>query len=77
MDRKSGAQERFGRDLESRSAAAKSTGDVSEAILVPRGRFWAPFWPQLGAKGDPKINFWVPCSKKSKKGGTKTTSKNI
>ena len=29
-------------------------------FLVPLGRFWAPFWPQLGAKGLPKSRFLTP-----------------
>ncbi len=27
-------------------------------LLAPLGRFWAPFWAQLGPKGGPKILLW-------------------
>ena len=37
------------------------------AILAPLGRFWAPFWPQLGAKGVPKSSIWASRRAQSRK----------
>ena len=37
------------------------------AILAPFGRFWAPFWAQLGAKGLPKLSFLIPSHTKFSK----------
>ena len=46
-----GAQERSKNDLGSKSAKRRARKDENDAILAPLGRFWAPFWAQLGAKG--------------------------
>ena len=32
-----------------------SSGNFLRAFFAPFGRFWAPFWPKLAAKGGPKI----------------------
>ena len=45
--------------LETRQAQRSDFGTRAELfrdILAPFGRFWAPFGPQLGAKGVPKSN---------------------
>ena len=36
-------------------------------LLAPLGRFWAPFWTQLGAKGVPKSSIWASRRAQSRK----------
>ena len=38
-----------------------------DAIFAPLGRFWVPFWPQLGAKGVPKSSIWASRRAQSRK----------
>ena len=48
------------------------------SILAPLGRFWAPFWDQLGAKGLPKSSFLAPSRTKiSKNEAQNEASKKI
>ena len=47
-------------------------------FLAPLGRFWAPFWAQLGAKGLPKSSFLAPSRTKISKNEVQNeASKNI
>ena len=63
----SGVQERSESDLESKSVPRDSPQEVFGAILAPFGRFWAPFWPQLGAKMVPKSSIWASRRAQSRK----------
>ena len=40
---------------------------INLRLLAPLGRFWAPFWPQLGAKGVPKSSIWASRRAQSRK----------
>ena len=44
----------------SRNVPGQADREFPGAILAPGGRFWAPFWDQLGAKGVTKSSFLVP-----------------
>ena len=51
---------------------------INLRLLAPLGRFWAPFWAQLGAKGLTKSSFLAPSHTKiSKNEAQNEASKNI
>jgi hypothetical protein len=47
-------------EVAKKGAKASYRGDEFGRPLAPFGRFWAPFWAQLGAKGLPKSSFLAP-----------------
>ena len=48
------------------SAREPKGRDEINDFLTPLGRFWAPFWAPLGAKGVPKSSILAPSRDKSR-----------
>ena len=62
-----GTQERSGKRSWKLGANMGSPSNSIWAFLAPLGRFWAPFWTQLGAKGLPKSSLLAPSRQKIEK----------
>ena len=76
--RRNGAQERSESDLGSNEVKRHDRGDEFGGPLAPFGRFWAPFWAQLGAKGLTNSSFLAPSRTKiSKNEAQNEASKKI
>ena len=62
-----GAQERPEKQLGSKLAQECAPETKLTCFLSPLGRFWAPFWAQVDAKGLPKSSIFAPSRCKCRK----------